>query len=76
MLRCLLKIETELKDICNDVLEILSKHLIPSALGGESKVFYYKMLVLSTVEHSALRSTDNTIVFDHMTCYGNDCTCS
>ncbi|ORY97553.1 14-3-3 family protein epsilon [Syncephalastrum racemosum] len=37
------KIETELKDVCSDVLDILDKHLIPSAQGGESKVFYYKM---------------------------------
>lgn len=39
------KIETELKDVCSDVLDILDQHLIPSAQGGESKVFYYKMYV-------------------------------
>ncbi|KAK7089698.1 14-3-3 protein epsilon-like [Littorina saxatilis] len=38
-----LQIETELKDICNDVLDIIDKHLIPNASHGESKVFYYKM---------------------------------
>lgn len=37
------QIETELKDICNDVLDIIDKHLIPNASQGESKVFYYKM---------------------------------
>jgi 14-3-3 protein epsilon len=37
------KIEAELAKICEDILEVLSKHLIPSAQSGESKVFYYKM---------------------------------
>ncbi|KAI8875038.1 14-3-3-like protein [Backusella circina FSU 941] len=37
------KIETELQDVCKDVLAVLSENLIPSAQGGESKVFYYKM---------------------------------
>jgi len=37
------KIEAELAKICEDILEVLAKHLIPSAQSGESKVFYYKM---------------------------------
>ncbi|XP_028280811.1 14-3-3 protein zeta-like [Parambassis ranga] len=37
------KIEKELKTICNDVLELLDKHLIPKATDAESKVFYLKM---------------------------------
>jgi len=37
------KIEAELTDICNDVLEVLDSHLIPSAAASESKVFYLKM---------------------------------
>ncbi|RWS24118.1 14-3-3 protein epsilon-like protein [Leptotrombidium deliense] len=37
------QVENELKDICNDILDVLDKHLIPSATTGESKVFYYKM---------------------------------
>ncbi|KAK9465183.1 14-3-3 domain-containing protein [Lipomyces arxii] len=37
------KIEEELAKICEDILEVLDKHLIPSAKTGESKVFYYKM---------------------------------
>jgi len=37
------KIETELAKICEDILEVLDKHLIPSAQSGESKVFYHKM---------------------------------
>lgn len=36
-------VEKELRDICNDMLDVLDKHLIPAANSGESKVFYYKM---------------------------------
>jgi 14-3-3 protein epsilon len=37
------KIEDELAKICEDILECLDSHLIPSAQTGESKVFYHKM---------------------------------
>ncbi|KAM4633663.1 14-3-3 protein zeta/delta-like [Polymixia lowei] len=37
------KIEKELKEICNDVLSLLDKFLIPNASPAESKVFYLKM---------------------------------
>ncbi|KAI0564308.1 14-3-3 protein [Gracilaria domingensis] len=37
------KIEAELNNICQDILNILDSHLIPSALNDESKVFYFKM---------------------------------
>jgi len=37
------KIEMELQKICEDILDVLDKHLIPSAQSGESKVFYHKM---------------------------------
>ena len=37
------KIEAELSKICEDILSVLSDHLITSAQTGESKVFYYKM---------------------------------
>jgi len=37
------KVETELRDICKDVLELLDKFLIPKAGSAESKVFYLKM---------------------------------
>uniref|UniRef100_A0AAQ5YGA7 14-3-3 domain-containing protein n=1 Tax=Amphiprion ocellaris TaxID=80972 RepID=A0AAQ5YGA7_AMPOC len=37
------KIETELEDICKDVLGLLDKYLIPNASQAESKVFYLKM---------------------------------
>uniref|UniRef100_UPI00398E5BCB 14-3-3 protein theta-like n=1 Tax=Pristiophorus japonicus TaxID=55135 RepID=UPI00398E5BCB len=37
------KVETELRDICNDVLGLLDSYLIPNASNPESKVFYLKM---------------------------------
>ncbi|CAL5368476.1 unnamed protein product [Camellia sinensis] len=37
------KIESELSYICNRVLNLLEKHLIPSVYDSESKVFYLKM---------------------------------
>lgn len=37
------KIETELREICNDVLGLLDNHLVPKATQSESKVFYLKM---------------------------------
>jgi len=37
------KVEKELRDICQDVLALLDKHLIPKAGNPESKVFYLKM---------------------------------
>lgn len=37
------QIETELKDICMDILQILDKNLIPTATAAESSVFYLKM---------------------------------
>ena len=39
------QVENELKTICNDILDVLDKHLILAASSGESKVFYYKMYV-------------------------------
>jgi 14-3-3 protein beta/theta/zeta len=36
-------VETELKEICYDVLGLLDKFLIPKASNAESKVFYLKM---------------------------------
>jgi 14-3-3 protein beta/theta/zeta len=37
------KVETELTDICQEVLNLLDKFLIPKAENPESKVFYLKM---------------------------------
>jgi 14-3-3 protein epsilon len=36
-------IEAEMVQICNDILDLLDKTLIPNASNGESKVFYHKM---------------------------------
>ncbi|GAB4824890.1 hypothetical protein Ancab_007760 [Ancistrocladus abbreviatus] len=37
------KVETELTNICSDIMVVINEHLIPSASAGESTVFYYKM---------------------------------
>jgi 14-3-3 protein beta/theta/zeta len=37
------KVEKELREICQDVLGLLDKHLIAKASNAESKVFYLKM---------------------------------
>jgi 14-3-3 protein epsilon len=47
------KIEAELAKICDDILDVLDKHLIPSAKSGESKVFYHKMCVSNSGAYRA-----------------------
>ncbi|CAL5403794.1 hypothetical protein ACSBR2_027354 [Camellia fascicularis] len=37
------KVESELADICKDIMNVIDEHLIPSSSNGESTVFYYKM---------------------------------
>merc|ERR1712014_114341 len=37
-------VETELQGICDTILNLLKDNLIPKADGGESKVFYQKMM--------------------------------
>ncbi|XP_019091046.1 PREDICTED: 14-3-3-like protein GF14 iota, partial [Camelina sativa] len=37
------KVEDELANICQDILNIIDQHLIPHATSGEATVFYYKM---------------------------------
>ncbi|KAL8237937.1 hypothetical protein R6Q59_019018 [Mikania micrantha] len=37
------KVETELSNICSDIMTVIDEHLIPSSSAGESTVFYYKM---------------------------------
>lgn len=39
----MVQVETELSDVCKDILQVLEQHLIPSAQAGESKVFYSKV---------------------------------
>ena len=41
------KLEDEITSVCEDALDVLDGHLIPSATSGESIVFYAKMQVLS-----------------------------
>ena len=36
-------VHTEMKDICDEILSLLDKHLIPNANENETKVFYHKM---------------------------------
>ena len=40
------KIETELEEICSDILDIIKNELIPNSDSEEGKVFYYKMKVI------------------------------
>ncbi|XP_058750161.1 14-3-3-like protein C [Vicia villosa] len=37
------KVESELSNICSDIMAIIDDHLIPSSSAGESSVFFYKM---------------------------------
>lgn len=37
------KVEVELSEICNDIIEVLDKNLVPTSSSAESKVFYLKM---------------------------------
>ncbi|KAJ3674295.1 hypothetical protein LUZ60_004911 [Juncus effusus] len=38
-----LKIEQELSNVCNEILSLIDKHLLPAANNSEASVFYYKM---------------------------------
>ena len=40
------KIERELADACQDLLDLLDRHLVPAAEAGEERVFYHKMHVI------------------------------
>ena len=37
------RVEDELATICNDMLQVIDYHLLPSSSTGESTVFYHKM---------------------------------
>ncbi|KAJ0971826.1 hypothetical protein J5N97_019785 [Dioscorea zingiberensis] len=37
------KVESELSNICSDIMTVIDEHLIPSSSAGESSVFFYKM---------------------------------
>ena len=38
-----LKVESELSNICSDIMTVIDEHLIPSSSAGEPSVFFYKM---------------------------------
>lgn len=48
------KIENELAKICDDILDVLDQHLIPSAKSGESKVFYHKMCARHAIHYCCI----------------------
>ncbi|XP_027348679.1 14-3-3-like protein C isoform X1 [Abrus precatorius] len=37
------KVESELSNICSDIMTVIDEHLIPSSSSGEPSVFFYKM---------------------------------
>ncbi|KAK8472552.1 hypothetical protein PHAVU_002G238300 [Phaseolus vulgaris] len=37
------KVESELSNICSDIMTVIDEHLIPSSTTGEPSVFFYKM---------------------------------
>lgn len=37
------KVETELENICSDILKVIDDHLVPNAKTPEGRVFYFKM---------------------------------
>ncbi|XP_020236457.1 14-3-3-like protein C isoform X1 [Cajanus cajan] len=37
------KVESELTNICSDIMTVIDQHLIPSSTAGEPSVFFYKM---------------------------------
>jgi len=62
------KVEKELTEICNDILDVLDKNLVPASGTSESKVFYYKMkgdyhryLAESTSGESKTTSADKAL---------------
>lgn len=67
-----LQVEKELKSICNDILDVLDKHLILAATTGESKVFYYKMYVSKYVYVSFILKINILFVKSHTHMMGFD----
>ena len=37
------RVQAEMKDICDEILSLLDKHLIPNSNTNDTKVFYHKM---------------------------------
>jgi len=65
------KVETELREICQEVLSLLDKFLIPKASNAESKVFYLKMKgdYYRYLAEVATGDTRNTVVDDSQKAY-------
>jgi len=65
------KIEKELKDICQDVLKLLDKFLVPKASNAESKVFYLKMKgdYYRYLAEVAIGEDRNTVIDDSQKAY-------
>jgi len=65
------KVECELREICNDVLGLLDKFLIPKATQAESKVFYLKMKgdYFRYLAEVAVGDSRNSVVEDSQKAY-------
>ena len=65
------KIEKELREICQDVLTLLDKHLIAKASNPESKVFYLKMMgdYFRYLAEVASGETRNAVIEDSQKAY-------
>lgn len=65
------KVETELREICHEVLNLLDKYLIPKASNAESKVFYLKMKgdYYRYLAEVATGDTRNAVVEDSQKAY-------
>jgi len=65
------KVETELREICYEVLNLLDKFLIPKASNAESKVFYLKMKgdYYRYLAEVATGENRNTVVEDSQKAY-------
>ncbi|CAG8504805.1 1771_t:CDS:2 [Acaulospora colombiana] len=55
------KIEEELTKICDDILEVLDRHLIPSAATGESKGDYHRYLAEFATGERRSQSADKSL---------------
>merc|ERR1712084_174354 len=63
------KIESELVEICDDILSIIEENLIPNSSSEEAKVFYYKMKgdyhrYLSEFQQGSIRKASASAALD------------
>jgi len=66
------KIEKELREVCQDVLQLLEKQLVPKASNPESKVFYLKMKgdYFRYLAEVATGESRTTVIEDSQKAYG------